>query len=290
MSTDTQSPIHIPSDDAVATPTGQREIWRIADGQLLTGSEREGTLRSREKVTGLLRRIGIHFGTTKDTGESYGQLEADVETADGVVRVKTGITEKGTGALKPSVAALTFAGGLLDMARDELIIVTANAGTKVNKFGKTSTYANLYHLDGATLRTREAARRPRDPRPMDEQWEALAAELRTHPAYAERPARETDDEAGNPTTHLADLCRTCAERGWPTPEQAPVEWLALAARAFKQAAPKAGLRDHDDHEWGRIHQAVLDLSALPAALAAAAARIGGPAQAPQATLAADAFA
>jgi hypothetical protein len=264
----------IPSDSDVPTPTGGKSVWRFAEGEIRTG--REGEIRTREKVVGALRRFGVHFGHTKE-GEPYGQLEADIETRDeGIVRVKAGLTEKGTGAVKPSVAALSFAEGLLDFKPGEIVIVTANLAAKANRYGKFSTYANLYHYDAATKRMTGAARRPKSDLSIGEKWTALEAELKRHPAYADRPISEADDADGNAATHLSDLCKTCEARGWPTPEQAPAEWLSMAAKAYKSVPrvnPTGSLRDYTDHEWGEIHLKLQGVSKMPSALEAVAARL-----------------
>jgi hypothetical protein len=263
----------IPADDDIPTPHGSRLVWRIADGEIRTGREADGSLQVKEKIVGRLRRIGIFFGTSKDTGEEYGQLEADIETADGMTRVKCGITEKGTGKLQPSVAALSFAEGLLDIAKDELFVVTANLASKPNRFGKFSTYANLYHLDGLTKRTKETARLPRSDKSMDERWEDLATSLRDHPAFADRPASDSDDDAGNATTHLSALCKECEAKGIPTPEQAPAEWLLLMQAFMEESAPRATLGNWDDDTWGRVRQETQDLTDCPEILLPAKERL-----------------
>lgn len=294
MSTTTEQPIdsnYIPNDSEVATPVGGRAVWRIASGAICTGREEDGTLRERDKVVGRLRRIGVHHGLTKDTSEPYGQLEADWETAEGMVRVKVGITEKGTGLVKPGVSAITYATGLLELAKDELAILTANQSSKKNKFGKYSTYANLYHYNPVTKAQKETARRPRTEATMNEQWEQLEAELRLHPAFAERPASESDESDGAANTHLSAFIQECAAKGWVTPEQNPAAWLKLMAKASVPplATPHQKLSDHSDDQWGELRQAMAGRTEIPKALAPAQAeflRTGAPAAPPAASPAA----
>jgi hypothetical protein len=260
---------YIPSDDEVATPSGGRDVWRFAEGKIITGREDDGTLRDRPKVLGRLRRIGIFFGTAKD-GTPYGQLETDIETAEGKTRVKAGITDK-HGKVKPSVSLLCFAEGLLEIAKDELFVVTAISGTKKNAYGTYSTFVNLFHLDAATKRTTQVKRREFDKsKTMEERWEELAAELKTHPSYADRPAGEHDEDEG--PTHFSELCREMKERGWPTPEEAPVDWMNLMAHAMDEK-PRATLNDYTQDEWGEARLILKDCKALPGLLKPAYNRI-----------------
>ena len=135
---------YIPSDSDVATPTNSRSVWRVANGEICTGREEDGTLKTREKIVGLLHRIGVHEGHSKQNGTYFKQLEADIETAEGVVRLKASVSDIG-GAMKPGVAAITFAEGLLELAKDELFIARAAQGTKKNKYGNYTSYTNLFH-------------------------------------------------------------------------------------------------------------------------------------------------
>lgn len=284
MSTTTQNPnvdTYIPSDEEVATPSGRRPTYRFADGSICTGREADNSLVVIEKLVGRLRRVGIYSGNNKTTGIPYSQAEADIETAQGMVRLKGSLTDQ-DGVLRPPVSTLSLVEGLLDIAKDELMLTKAGQSSKPNRFNKFSTYANVYHLDAVTKRTSETRRLDRDKTSTPtQQWQKLESLLRAHPAFKDRPISETDhDEDGSAATHLAALCVEMKDKGWVTPEQAPAEWLSLMA-AYWQKPERAGLRDWSDDEWGGLRLAVRDLPQIPAMLAPAQSRInGGAAPAP----------
>jgi len=252
MSTTEVNAPQILDENEVANPVRGTPVWRFSEGKLARGREQDGTLETREKIVGVLRRISVHSGVGKNDGVPYAQLEIDVETAkEGTIRVKAGLTDR-AGDVKPSVAAITFAEGLLDLAKDEPIMVCANRGTKPNKFGNYSTYANLYHVDPATKRPRETARRPRSDEPMATKWERLEKELQTHPAYADRPKGSSDD---GPETHFEALEDELRAKGWPTPTYAPNEWLNLLAAFFKHDR-RASIKQYADDQWQVLRQAL----------------------------------
>jgi hypothetical protein len=278
--------VEIPGEEEVPSPSAGREVWRASEGKIVTGRKQDNTLREREKIVGALRRIGVHSGISKIDNTPYSQLEADIETREGMVRFKSGITDK-LGKLQPSTAALSFAEGLLDLAANELMVVTANSSTKENRFGSHNTYINLHHLDATVrpLKTWPTKRRPIDKSlTMEEQWSNLEAELQAHPSWAERPKDDTEEDEGEELSHLGELCREVAAKGWPTPEQAPQEWLPMVAKFFKHADKvRASLTDYSDDEWGRVRQAMQAVPKMPDALIPARDRLakggGAPAQA-----------
>ena len=259
---------YIPSDSDVATPTNSRSVWRVANGEICTGREEDGTLKTREKIVGLLHRIGVHEGHSKQNGTYFKQLEADIETAEGVVRLKASVSDIG-GAMKPGVAAITFAEGLLELAKDELFIARAAQGTKKNKYGNYTSYTNLFHYNHETKQSAPAKRTGAfdATETMLDRWEALEAELKAHPAYADRPASERDED-GVPASHLSALVGECQERGWPHPEQCPPQWLGMMAKAFKTEA-RGKLTDYSDDQWGAIRLKFKELTEMPGFLRSA---------------------
>ena len=258
---------NIPDESEVKASTG-RASWRIANGKICKGSEEEGTLDTREKIVGRLRRVGIHDGSfTRDnkTKRVY-QLEADIETAKGMERVKASLCNlKGEDA--PSGVAVGLLWGLLQFAKDELLVITASQGTKKNEFGSYSTFVNMFRLPEGKTEGVAIDRRPRNEgENFADVQNDLLKKIKQHPAFADRPASDSDDDEGNATTHLSALGKECAERGWPTPDQKPGAWLKMMAGFFKLPAPKAALSEHDDHEWGEIRLAMKDLEKCPNSL------------------------
>lgn len=257
---------YIPSASEVQTPTGGKSAWRFSEGQIVTGRESDGTLRSTPSIVGRLRRIGIHSGVTRDTPPiPYIQLEAEFEQADGLCRVKAGVTDQ-KGNLQPSTPALNLAEGLLELALNELAIVTAAKSTKLNRFNKPTTYANLYHCDPTTLKGTQVRRRPIDKnKTMEDKWLELEAEIRLHPAYKERPRDE------NEITHYSELCKELTAKNWPTPDDAPAEWLQQMVAAFDE---RPTLASFNDDEWGEVRQLLATATLIPTLLQPAAILLG----------------
>jgi len=133
------------------------------------------------------------------------------------------------------------------VAMGELVVVEPNQGSKPNRFGSYTTYANLFHYDAATKKTKPTARRERDAAlTIDGQWEALASELRQHPAYEERKTEEAAQ------THFALLASECKAKGWPTPQENPTGYRDLVRACFSDAFLEVA--DISDDEWGMIRQ------------------------------------
>lgn len=261
----------IPSEDDVQVSTG-RQSWRCANGKICQGSEDSGTLVTRDKLVGALRRIGIHEGTYEKDGKTKRvyQLEADIETAEGMERLKASLCNQ-KGEDQASGVAVGLAWGLLQIAKDEIMIVTTASGTKKNEYGSYSTFVNIFRLPEGSTRGVEVPRRGKSDDSLSDTMEKLLSEIRTHPAFAERPASERDED-GKATTHLSALCQECAAKGWPTPEQAPTEWLAANAKAFKHE-PRASLSAYSDDEWGDVRLTLQDKKECPAFLKAAQAKL-----------------
>lgn len=239
-------------DESEVTASASRSSWRCANGKICKGSEDDGTLVTREKLVGRLRRIGIHDAVYSREGKDRRvyQLEADIETRAGMERIKASLCDL-RGNDQPSGVAIGLAWGLLQIAKDEVLVITATQGTKKNEFGSYSTFVNTFTLPDGKTTAVEVPRRPRSDDPMEETLEKLLAEIRTHPAFADRPAHETDDDDGNATTHLSALVKECAAKAWPSPEQAPGEWLAIVAALLGQQ-PKSSIAQVSDDEWGQI--------------------------------------
>jgi hypothetical protein len=231
--------------DSIETSGGMS--WRITDGKIQTGRESDGSLRSRDAVVGYLRRVGIHEGQT-DAGDTYAKLEADIETNEGVVSVSTALRNATSG--KPTYSScISFADGLLDCAKDELIQIKAKQGTKPNKYGKLSTYANVWHVvqspNGFSVRQTKKVEFTGDhPEYGDELLDVLVALIKKHPAYAERPKRES--EMGSAPWDAFQSALEAA--GWPA--------LGDCKDGYLRLANKAGKTDHTD--IGNVARSVWD--------------------------------
>lgn len=262
MSTSTETAI--PQEEEVVARQGSK-AWRIANGTICRGSKDSSNLETRDKIVGRLRRVGIYDGKYED--ERIYQVEADIETASGMVRVKSSLTDM-QGKETASGVSIGLTWGLLQIAKDEDMIITATQGSTKNKFGSYPTFVNIFRLPAGSKTGTEVPRRKKVDEPMEDTLQKLLDELREHPAYADRPASEAKGD-----THLGELTKEAAAKGWPTPEQAPDEWLQMTAKFFKLKAPKAALSDHDDDEWGQVRLSLQVITKLPALLEAAKKRL-----------------
>lgn len=242
---------YIPAEDeVVANPS--RTTWRFADGVICTGSKDKGTHQTREKIVGRLRRIGLHDKTYTVNGDEKRvyQLEADFETAAGPTRVAASLCSM-SGQDQASGVACSFAHALLQFAKDELTVWTAAKSKEKNKFGSYSTYVNAFRLKPGSSQGTEVPRRAKTDDTLEVTLSKLLAEIKTHPAYADRPVHESDDEDGTPNTHLSAFCKECAEKGWPTPEQCPGDWLGMVAKATGQPV-QSSLSGVSEDVWGEL--------------------------------------
>lgn len=274
--------------------------WRFADGRICRG--RESALETRPDIYGRLRRVGIHQGVVPDTGRPYMQIEADIEDEDGqIVHCHSSLLDD-YGQVKSSVPANNLAWALLQFEPGELILLEAGRSAPYkNSLGKeiTSTYVNASRIkvgeDGVVRATKLMPPRSEKNGPRRttlDRWLDLEPHVRRHPAFAERPARREDSQEGAPgATHLGVLGQECAAKGWPSPQQAPAEWLAMLGAAFGEPA-RASLASYDDDTWGQVRQMLAGQTEMPAALEPALARIqpaAAPSPAPAPTLNASAF-
>jgi hypothetical protein len=232
---------------------------------------------------GVITRVGIHKGVTKgEYAKPIHRVEADIETASGQVCVGQSLLDR-DGNIKISRSVLDFAWGLLQFTRsdDPLMIEAAQGEAWKDDKGNPmspSTYVNFSRVD-AESRAHPLYKPRRDPKApkvaMNDQWTALEPQIRSHPLFAERPVREhdDDDEGGAPATHLQAFCQECAAKGWPTPQQAPDEWLTMYAAAFAHAK-LASLADYTDEEHGQVREKLAEQTDMPKLLKPVAERMG----------------
>ncbi len=247
--------------------------WRIASGKLLKGTEAKGNVEEIDKVVGKLLRIGFQEGTSKE-GEYYSQLEIDLETTDGTVRVKTNTSH--AGEEKIGVTAISFAKALVMVKANDVIQVEAQLAKKANKYGKYSTYANVSHVfldDKKQWRTKWVDKYELDKDlDIDAQWEILLSDLKTHPSWSVREMAKRETEGGGeylapwdkPAYKAAEPALVKA--GWPEFHHGTKDaWLAFV----KRAAPGVNtVEDIPDAMWGELVAALPNLKAVPAVLAA----------------------
>jgi hypothetical protein len=91
------------------------------------------------------------------------------------------------------------------------------------------------------------------------------------------------DDAGQPKVEggYMSLTEHARKHGWPLPDEAPAEWLALMAKVFNLPAPLATLGAHSSADWLTMYRTVAGdpltnkaaIVALPGALAPAKARL-----------------
>lgn len=248
--------------DEVATST---RSWRFAKGVICTGREIDGTYETRPAIVGYLRRVGIHEGTTQD-GAEYAKLEAVIETKDGEVSIGASLKGTSNGGKPTYSSCMSFAAGLLDCDKDEIIQIKAAESSKVNRYGSKSTYANIFHVKSAGH-----AERTKDyPYPaelndnLDGKLDHLIEQIRQHPAYGDRPVRETHEEEEAGGLPSDTFSAALAKAGWPSLAKAEKEYLAIASKAagttFKAAA------DVPKETWDELAGVVASGKAMPPAV------------------------
>ena len=270
--------------------------YRVASGKLLRGSEKAGTLEELDKVVGRLIRLSFQEGKNKE-GEYFSQLEADLETSEGTVRVKTNTSN--AGVFKVGVAALSFAKALVVVKAGDLIQVEAQLASKPNKYGNYSTYANVSNVtkDEKTGRWRTKWVDKYDidkDLSMEAQWEILLSDLKRHASWQVREMgkRDGDDDGhgggGNNAEYMAPWDRPAykaaepalVKAGWPEFHHGTKDaWLTFASAAAKQ---KFGtVDDIPEAFWGGLVAYLPQAKEVPAVLAAVkaapapAAPVGG---------------
>jgi len=261
------------ADDSEIKESGGM-TWRFSLGKIVRGRGDGADVKwaeERKAITGQLRRVGIHRGESNDQyKKQYEQVECDIETAQGLVYVKAGLlSDEPPYELKVSRSVLDFAWGLTQFTSpDETLRITAAQGEAwVNENGKTmspSTYVNFARVspepdkDGkysVTPLIRPKADRNAPKVPMNDQWLELRKQIEAHPLFAERPNKRDDSDSG--PTHFSELCRECSEKGWPTPEEAAVEWLETLPKLLTgHIGAIAALTDYSEDEWGEVRLAL----------------------------------
>lgn len=200
--------------------------YRFSSGQVVTGRDEDGTLKAVPRIVGKLLRVGIHRGTL-DSGVEYGKLEAEVETADGKVSVSAN--------LNSLMASITYGEGLLAVAKDELISIWAGRSKEKNRYGSFTTYANVDKVDPKTLQTIRIKEKVLERGiSLEDAWKQIEERLKKHPAWGERPKRQSDIDAAESYAPFDDFCQLIVAKGWPKFEDAFGEYLAIAGKVAKK--------------------------------------------------------
>lgn len=265
----------LPDEDAIKVTGGSQ--WRFSKGKIVRGEEKDGKYEGeRERIVGILQRVGIFDGVGKTDGQPYRQVEADFLTKEGVIHVKAGLSDpdvRGQLVMKPSVSAVKFAWGLTQFKKGDAVMITATQskdpvvkdGRKLSKV----TYVNWFKVDGNNATPLYSPKRDPNEQPasLQQQWDAIEPLIRSHPAYAPRVDSEASDHSqAAAATHLQALSSMCRAKGWPTPDQQPVAWLNFMKVAFQQEEAKARLTDWDDDDWGECRQLLQDRETIPGKL------------------------
>ena len=239
------------------------KAWRFSEGQICTGRDIDGTLETRPAIVGYLKRVGIHEGETKE-GQIYAKIEAVIETKDGDVSVGASLKGATNGGKPTYGSCISFAEGLLDCEKGELIQVKASQASKPNQYGKKATYAQVYKVKSATSAERtKAYPYPADTPYGDAMIEILCEALRAHSAWGERPRKATEDEEVAAWDGFRDAL---AAKGWPAMQDAQSEYLKIASKTAKKEF--SGLADVPAEIWAAMMEVVRTADKMPAAIGA----------------------
>lgn len=222
--------------------------YRIAAGKICRGREQDNTLEVKPAILGYLRRVGVYSGTTQG-GDSYTFLEADLDTRDGLVSVHTNVDS--------IVSSATFARGLMECVKDQLIQIEANQSSKANKHGTFSTYVNLFKVDPVTFKST-----PVKPEKDDRDLESLLTEIQSHSAYKDRAPKE-----GSPD-HVSEweaFDAALKKRGWPTTSGPSQVYLEMCEKTAKRKFETLG--HVDDETWRNMALGLEQAKAMPKKLA-----------------------
>lgn len=263
MSTATQEEqaIYIPSDEEVKTPTGAG-AWRFGNGKICRGRQEDGTLITKDSVTGLLTRVGF-YDHKLDTGKQIFKIECDLKLASGETFHLGADLLDDNFQFRPSMSALQFAHALGELTgQNEIIKITCSKGEdytdEMGRQRKGSTYVNVFRVDAKQnvikvewpKKDKSAARES-----VKERWlnMSIDTKIKAHPLYKEREKREvSSSSAVVESKNLELFCKDCSVKGWPTPNQAPTEWLVIVGKIAQTTF--GTLADVTDPMWAEIRK------------------------------------
>lgn len=263
---------YIPGEDEVESSGGNS--WRLAKGKFVKGPKEALEEKPVQKIVGIPERFGIHYGETNDQyHRKYVQVEIEFKTRDGVCSVHASLWDSEREEFRPSGSAVSLGRAIVNMAKDpgkayQLTVSKGDDWTdeKTGKLREGSTYVNLAVVvmrEGKPFAEpiRSPKREANAPRTSyTEQWAEIEPIIKASSLYKERDGNGTSKAP----THFSEFCGECAAKGWPTPEQAPNEWLAILAKLVKgEPGPRATLAAWTENEWGNIRQVLKAKTDLP---------------------------
>ena len=250
---------------------GTSTIWRIADGALCRGRGRGGE-ESIPMIVGKLTRIGHHVGQADD-GETYEQVECDLETEDGNVSVKAAIKH----GVASNVTPFMFVQGLLATRKGDLIAIKpSKSQTAHEKYGTFTTFVNVGVVDPSTMRAKAVSvpKEEFDGASSKEKLPNALERLKSHPAYAARPSKDEPADDGfalSPEREpMLKLKAVVVNRSWPDIETYEAEYVALAKKALKGGS-FISLSELTDDQLEMIAKSIQGAKSIPEPLATIAA-------------------
>lgn len=288
MTTTTETP-SIPSN--INLPSSGVQTWRIANGKICRGSEKEGTLveyqetgREPSIAVGVVTRFSIEKGEylLKDgTTKAYHQLEFELKTAEqDRVRFAVSLITQ-IGEYKPGGVACSVAWGLLHVDPDKVIAIKAVQGQQKNQFGSYPTFVNFYKVINDKGDTEKMPVRARGEESLtyEQIFNELAEKLKGHPLYKERPKKFYTENS-----ELKAVYDCCVEHGWPNPQNAEAEWLELMNGLYKKGFQENGLKwplnsleEFNETLWHKVRIKFFGpdgVASMPGVLAKAKERLG----------------
>lgn len=240
--------------------------WRIADGLLIRGRGRGGEEQT-SMIAGRLERVGIYEGTTDDN-ELYKKLEVDLNVDGQTVSVGCNIK------LDPkasNVTAFQFAQGLLAVEKGDYIAIKPDKSKEPHeKYGTYTTFVNIGLVDPETLKAK-AVKVDKNEFPGESSKEKLPSaleRLQKHSAFADRPKRDEDEDAGGadePEGKQHEFIKLTAEKGWPSVLDVKITptYLKMCAAVAGDGADFKSLADVPDAVWDEMIQSAKQAKKLP---------------------------
>lgn len=270
--TETRPADYIP--DGSEIKGGGGKAWHFAYGKVVRGRKNpvdNSYPEMRTTIIGRVKRIGIHAGVSKDSNRAFRQLEVDIQTKAGLEHIKCSLLGD-DGTLRPGISTIGFGYSMTQIAANELIEIVAVLGSKPTKRpdgsdGGYPTYVNVSKIGTDNIAT--PIYRPKvDPNAPKtsaaQQWLALEPIIKALPWYKERAG----NNAAATATHLSEMSTEVAKKGWPTPDEAPAEWLTLFKTVIPSAATATSIGDITDDEVGALRLALQARTAPPVQLKA----------------------
>lgn len=237
-------------------PESGAQTWRIADGKIVKGSVNLGTFEEMpgNKVLGQVLRFGVQTGEDKQTGKTWKQLEVDLATGQGQLRVK--VNYNGEQGVWPT-QGVGLAKYLASLRVDDIIVIEARRSDEPNKYGKHTTFVNVERWN-AQFNRREKIMTDWDGEKFANIVDDVFEALENHPNYKVRVPEEQKSE-------LDFFIEELQKRQWgELPASSFLSWVNKTAETeFTE------LTDMDDDWWNWARLQIADLTECPWATAPA---------------------